>query len=88
MLVVSVTLIPAGLEHLRREIGTLRISNASNRERVCDYLVTVMEAANPLTETMARIGICRVGNHDRIQPVWALVERAAAAAQTADFLEP
>jgi hypothetical protein len=87
VLILTVTLVPGGFELLRRDIGTLRISNISEVGHICDYSVDVVEAANPLIGAAARIGGCRVEAHDRIQSVWALIERAAAAAQTADLVE-
>ena len=86
MIIVTVTILPGGFEHRRRDVGTLRISNISDLARVSDYAVDVMEAPNPLTGTAARIGECRVERHDRAQTVWALVERAVAAAQAADLV--
>jgi hypothetical protein len=87
MIVVTVTIVPGGFEPRRRDIGSLRISNISNLARVSDYAVDVVEAANHLAGSPARIGECRVERHDREQSVWALVERAAAAAQAADLVE-
>lgn len=87
MLIVTVTLVPAGFDPLRRDIGTLRISNISDLARISDYSIDIIEAANPLTGTPARIGGCRIEAHDRIQSVWALLERAATAAQSADLVD-
>jgi hypothetical protein len=87
MIVVNVTLVPGGYEPRRRDIGMLRISNASDLAKISDYHVVVMEAANPLTGSQAKIGDCIVERHNRVQTVWALVERAAAAAQNADLLD-
>jgi hypothetical protein len=87
MIVVTVTILPGGFAPLRRDIGTLRIANVSNLARISDYSIDVIEAANPLTAAPARIGSCNVEQHDRVQSVWALVERAAAAAQSADLVE-
>jgi hypothetical protein len=87
MIVVTVTIIPGGFVPGRRDIGTLRISNLSDLAPISDYSVDVIEGANPLAGTRARIGECRVERHDRAQTVWALVERAAAAAQCSDLVE-
>jgi hypothetical protein len=87
MIVVTITLVPGGFAPLRRDIGMLRIANVSNLARISDYSIDVIEAANPLTAAPARIGSCSIAGHDRIQSVWALVERAAAAAQNADLIE-
>jgi hypothetical protein len=87
MIIVTVELRPGGFAPLRRDIGTLRISNLSDLAPISDYSVDVIEAANTLAGTPARIGECRVERHDRAQTVWALVERAAAAAQAADLVE-
>jgi hypothetical protein len=87
MIVVTVTIVPGEYEPRRRDIGTLRIGNVSDLAPISDYTVDVIEAANPLAGTPARIGECRVEQHDRAQTVWALVERAAAAAQNADLVE-
>jgi hypothetical protein len=87
MIVVTVTIVPGGYEPRRRDIGTLRIGNVSDLAPISDYTVDVIEAANPLAGTPARIGECRVERHDRAQSVWALVERAAAAAAGVDLVE-
>jgi hypothetical protein len=87
MIVVTVTIVPGGYEPRRRDIGTLRIGNVSDLAPISDYTVDVIEAANPLAGTPARIGECRIERHYRAQTVWALVERAAAAVQTADLVE-
>jgi hypothetical protein len=54
--------------------------------KVSSYSIHVAEAANPLTKTSARVGGCRIEAHDRNQSIWALIERAALAARTADFI--
>ena len=87
MIVVTVTLVPGGYQPYRRDIGMLRISNVSDLGRISDCEVDVLEAANYLAGSRARIGGCVVEQHDRMQSVWALVERAAAAALTADFVD-
>jgi hypothetical protein len=87
MIVVTVSILPGGFEHRRRDVGTLRISNISDAARVSNYAVDVMELANPLTGAPARIGGCSVEQHDRMQSVWALVERAAAGALKADLAD-
>jgi hypothetical protein len=87
MIIVTVTIVPGGLAPLRRDIGTLRISNTSDLSSISDYEVDILEAANPSTGSRARIGGCVVERHDRVQSVWALIERAAAAAQAADLVE-
>jgi hypothetical protein len=87
VLIVTVTLVPAGFAPFRRDIGTLRISNITDLARLSDYSIDIIEAANPLTGTPARIGGCRIEAHNRFQSVWALVERAAEAAQGADLVE-
>jgi hypothetical protein len=87
MIIVTVTLVPGGYEPHRREIGMLCISNITDLTKISNYEVDVMEAANPLTGSRARVGRCVIERHDRIQSVWALVEQAAAAAQNADFAD-
>jgi hypothetical protein len=87
MLCVTVEIVPGGFEPDRRVIGSLRISNVSDLAPVSNYRVDVLEAANHLTGSPARIGGCRVEGHDRLQSVWALIERAAAAALTADLVD-
>jgi len=87
MIIVTVAIVPGGFAPLRRDIGMLRIGNLSDLAPISDYSVDVVEAANPLAGTPARIGECRVERHDRAQTVWALVGRAAAAAQAADLVE-
>ena len=87
MLIVTVTLIPAGFQPLRRDIGTLRIANVSDLAPVSDYEIHVIEAANPLTGARAKIGVGTLEGHARAQSIWALVERAAAAALSADLID-
>jgi len=87
MLCVTVEIVPGGFEPARRVIGSLRISNVSDLAPLSNYCVDVLEAANHLTGSPARVGGCRVEGHDRLQSVWALIERAAAAAQAADLVE-
>jgi hypothetical protein len=87
MIVVSVDLWPGGFAPLGRQLGMLRISNVSDLARVSNYSIHIAEAANPLSKTPARIGGCRIEAHDRKQSIWVLIERAAAAAQTADFVD-
>jgi hypothetical protein len=86
MIVVTVTLVPSGCQPYRRDVGMLRISNIADLAGISDYEIDVTEAANHLTGSRARIGSCIVERHDRVQSVWALVERAAAALN-ADFVD-
>jgi hypothetical protein len=54
------------------------------------FLTTPSTSLRPQTHsrgTPARIGECRVERHDRAQTAWALIERAAAAAQAADLVD-
>ncbi|MHC2462423.1 hypothetical protein ACVIHD_001435 [Bradyrhizobium embrapense] len=85
MLRVTVEIVPGGFEPARRVIASLQISNLSDLQPLSDYQVDVAETANHLAGSPARAGSCRVENHDRHQSVWALIERAAAAARTADW---
>ncbi|MCK1365177.1 hypothetical protein [Bradyrhizobium sp. 62] len=85
MLVITVDLIPGGVEPLRRSIGTVQISNISDLADISSYHLLAMEAANPLTGTAARTGECILFGHDRRQSVWKLIEAAAAAIETADW---
>lgn len=62
----------------------MRIANVSNLADVSDYVVDVMEGANPLTGTPARTASCRVTGHDRRQSVWALVAKASQEILKAD----
>lgn len=92
MLIVTVTLVsggfvPAGFAPPRHDIGELRISNITDLARISDYSIDIIEAANPLTGTPRRTGGCRIEAHDRLQSVWALIERAAAGAQNANLVE-
>jgi hypothetical protein len=87
LLVVTVDLFPGGSEFRRRTIGLMRIANLSGLADTSDYYVEVVEGANPLTGTKARNARCTVERHDRHQCVWALIERAAAAARKAEFNE-
>lgn len=87
MICVTVEILPGGFEPASRVIGLLRISNESDLAPVSNYRVDVIEAANHLTGSPARIGGCRIEDHDRHQSVWALIERAAAAARIADLAD-
>jgi hypothetical protein len=72
MLIVTIDLVPGGYSSNRRTVGSMRIANISNLADVSNYAVDVMEGANPLTGSPARIAACRVTGHDRRQAVWAL----------------
>jgi hypothetical protein len=87
MICVTVEIVPGGWEQARSVIGSLRISNESDLAPISNYRVDVIEAANHLTGSPARVGGCRVEDHDRRQSVWALLERAAAAARIADLAD-
>jgi hypothetical protein len=87
MICVTVDIVPGGFEPARRTIGSLLISNVSDLAPVSNYRVDVLEAANHLTGSPARTGRCHIENHDRHQSVWALIERAAAVAPTADLVD-
>jgi hypothetical protein len=87
LLVLTIDLVPGGYEPHRRTIGTMRIANLSNLADVSHYAVDVIEGANPLTGSPARIASCRVTGHDRRQCLWALIEKAALAARQAEFDE-
>jgi hypothetical protein len=87
MLVVTVDLVPGGVEPLRRTIAYMRIANISHLADVSDYSVMAMEAANPLTGNPTRNTECILVGHDRHQTVWAIVEAASAELQTCDWSE-
>jgi hypothetical protein len=87
MIHVTIDLIPGGLQPMRRTIATLRIANVTELADASDYIVDVLEAANPLAGTNPRNGSCRVEGHDRRQSIWALLARAAEAAMKADYDE-
>jgi hypothetical protein len=87
MLVVTVDIVPGGYEPHRRTIGSLQIANISNLSEVSDYDVAVMEGPNPLTGAKARAASVAVKNHHRRQTVWALIAKAAHAAEGARFEE-
>ena len=86
MLKITIELVPAGLEPLRRSIGTVNISNESDLADLSDYRVVATEAANPLTGDPAGIAECVVVNHARRQRVWALIEAVAAELRRADWV--
>lgn len=87
MLTITIDMVPAGFEPLRRTIASMRISNVSDLADVSDYRIDVMESANPITGQPSGIASCEVLSHDRRQRVWALVEKACAEALKADFVE-
>jgi hypothetical protein len=84
LLVITTDLVPGGYESYRRTIGSMRIVNVSNLADVSDYVVDVMEGANPLTGLPARTASCKVVGHDRRQAVWALLAKAADEAMRAE----
>jgi hypothetical protein len=69
MLRVTIELIPGGFSAIRKTIGSMRISNASNLAEVSDYNIDVMEGANPLTGSPPRSGSSVVVAHARAQSV-------------------
>jgi hypothetical protein len=87
MLIVRVELLPGGDPSRRRVIGLLEIANVSNLSETSSYAVEAEEAANHLTGTPARMASIRIDGHRRAQPVWALIHRAVAALESAEFLE-
>lgn len=87
MLVLTIDLAPGGDESRRRTLATMSISNESDLADVSDYLVTAMEAANPLTGHPAGITEVRVLSHSRKQRVWALLQRASEELMKADWVE-
>jgi hypothetical protein len=86
MLQITIDLVPAGFEPLRRTIATMRVSNEDTQGNVCDYRVVATEAASALTGDPAGIAECLVVGHDRRQRVWALLEAVAAELQRADWV--
>jgi hypothetical protein len=87
VIIVNVELVPGGSLPHRRSIGSLHIANVSNLADVSSYAIDAIEVANPLVGTSARITSCRIDGHARAQSVWALIARAVAALETADFVE-
>lgn len=85
MLIITIDLIPGGYESFRRTIGSMRIANVSNLADVSDYVVDIIEGANPLVGTRARNARCTVERHDRRQTIWALLAKAADEATRAKF---
>jgi hypothetical protein len=87
MLRVTIDLVPSGYEPLRRTIATMIIGNMSDLADFSNYRIEVMEAENKLTSQPPRSCVCEVLEHDRRQSVWALIEKAAEAALTADYVK-
>jgi hypothetical protein len=87
MILITIDLIPGGIQPWRRTIASMRIANTSDLADVSTYEVDVLEAANPLAGTGPRNGSCSVENHDRNQSVFALIARAAEAALMAEYDE-
>jgi hypothetical protein len=87
LLVITIDLVPGGYESYRRPIGSMRISNLSDLADTCDYLVEIIESANPLAGTQRRKAACTVREHDRRQSVIALLARACEELLKADFFE-
>jgi hypothetical protein len=87
MLRVTIEMIPGGFSPMRKTIGSMRISNASNLAEVSDYNIDVMGGANPFTSSPPRSASCLVLAHDRAQSVWALLAKASQEIMKADFVE-
>jgi hypothetical protein len=85
MILITIDLIPGGIQPWRRTIASMRIANTSNLADISTYDVDVLEAANPLAGTGPRNGSCCVENHDRNQSIFALIARAAEAALKAEY---
>jgi len=88
MLTITIELVPAGFEPLRRTIATMRISNETALGDVCDYAVVATEAANAPAGLAPAIAECAVTGHDRRQRVWALIRAACAELERAHWTEP
>jgi hypothetical protein len=87
MLTITVELVPGGFAPMRRKIASMRISNLSDLGDCSDYRVVAMEGANPLTGDPPRMATYTVSNHERRQPVWALIEKAAREILRAEYDE-
>jgi hypothetical protein len=87
MLRVIIELVPGGHRELRRTIASMNIGNQSDLADISDYKIDAMESANRLTATPPRYATCTVIAHDRRQSVWALIAKAAAEIQQAEFDE-
>ena len=85
MIIITVDLVPAGFQPVRRTIASMRIANVSDLANVSDYAVDFLQAANPLADTNPCNGSCHVVGHDRRQSIWALIAKAAEAAMGAEF---
>jgi hypothetical protein len=87
MLIVTIDIVSGGSAPARRTLASIHVSNVSNLAAVSDYRVDLLESANALAGTPARIGSCEVKGHNRLQAVWALLAKAADAAMSAEFDE-
>jgi hypothetical protein len=87
MLRVIVEIVPGGYRELRRSIASMAIANISDLASISDYRVEGMESANHLAGTPSRSATCTVHGHDRRQSVWALIAKAAAELEKAEFDE-
>jgi hypothetical protein len=87
MLRVIIELVPGGRRELRRTIASMNIGNQSDLADISNYKIDAMESANRLTGTPPRYATCTVIAHDRRQSVWALIAKAAAEIQKAEFDE-
>ncbi|BBZ92742.1 hypothetical protein [Bradyrhizobium diazoefficiens] len=76
MLMVTIELLPAGSESLRRPIASMCIDNEGGLDDVSDYLVTAMELANPLTGTSPGFANASVSAHDPRRGIWSLLRKA------------
>lgn len=87
MLRVIIEILPGGHPEFRRTIASMNIGNLSDLADVSDYKIDAMEGPNPLTGTPPRSTTCIVARHDRLSSVWALIAKAAAEIQKAEFDE-
>jgi hypothetical protein len=87
MLRVIVELVPGGYRPLRRTIASMNIGNMSDLADISDYKIDATEQANQLTGTPSRSATCTVVGHHRRQSVWALIAKAAAEIEKAEFDE-
>ena len=86
MLVVTIEIFPAGIQALRRTVGTLCIGNESDLADVSDYRVLATQSANPLTGEASGTAQLMVHAHDRRQQVWSLLQRVCEEAVKADWV--
>jgi hypothetical protein len=77
MLHVTVEIWPGGDKTRARPLAIANVANVSHLADVSDYVVSVSEGHNPVTNAPTWSQRGRVYQHDRRTSVWALIAKVA-----------